>query len=52
VNRDLADALALATDAQHALARRQVDVVHVEADDLADARAGVEGDERDPSIAG
>ena len=52
MDRDLADLLAFAEDPQDALARRQPDVVDIEAGDLGDPGAGVEGDERDRSIAG
>lgn len=37
---------------EHALAGRQGDIVDVEADDLADAQAGVEGQQRDDGVAG
>ncbi len=47
VDRDLTDPLALAVDAQGPLPCRDADVVDVEGDDLADAGAGVEGDEGD-----
>jgi hypothetical protein len=43
VDRDLADLLALAEDPQDALASRQPDVVDVEAGDLGDPGAGVNG---------
>jgi hypothetical protein len=51
VDRDLADLLALADDAQDALAQGQAHVVDVETDDLRDPCAGVERNQRDRAIA-
>jgi len=51
VDRDLADLLALAENPQDALARRQLDVVDIQAGDLGDPGAGVKRDERDRAIA-
>ena len=51
VDRDLADAFALAEDPQDAFAGGAGDVVEVERDGLADPRAGVERDERERPVA-
>jgi hypothetical protein len=42
MDRDVADSSAFAVDPQGSLAGGEADVVDVEADDLADPRAGVE----------
>ena len=52
VDRDLTYPLALAVDAQGPFPCRYADVIDVEGDDLADAGAGVEGDEGDGLVAG
>lgn len=52
VDGDLAGSLAFAVDAQGAFAGGEADVVDVEGDDLADAGAGVEGDEGEGLVPG
>ena len=52
VDGDLADLVALAVDAQDALAGRAAHVADVQAHDFAEAGAGVVGDEGDAPVAG
>jgi len=51
MDRDVADSFAFAVDPQGSLAGAEVDVVDVEADDLADPCAGVERGEREGLVA-